>query len=262
MRVGRLLWSLALIASGAAAADDPICADRPGKSTPTCTVAPRHWQVETGLADWSLQKAADERETGLVVGETMLRLGLTSRSEIQVDVTPWQRTSEHAGGVRNHASGVGDVNILYLHRLTTDAAPVQVAILPAVKIPTAKHALDNGKLEAGLLLPVDYQIGKSPFSLNLTPELDWAADADGRGHHAAMVQVASLGWQASERFSVSAELWGQWDWDPSGVVRQASADASVAYVLTKDVQIDGGANFGLNRATPNVELYAGIAKRF
>jgi hypothetical protein len=28
------------------------------------------------------------------------------------------------------------------------------------------------------------------------------------------------------------------------------------------VQLDGGVNFGLNRHTPDVELYAGVSKRF
>jgi hypothetical protein len=74
--------------------------------------------------------------------------------------------------------------------------------------------------------------------------------------------VASLGWQASAKLNLSAEIWGQWDWDPSGTTRQASADGSVAYLLSNDVQLDGGANLGLNRQTPDVELYAGVSKRF
>ena len=77
-----------------------------------------------------------------------------------------------------------------------------------------------------------------------------------------MTQVASLGWQATSKLNLSAELWGQWDWDPAGTVRQYSADASIAYLANKRVQLDAGGNFGLNRNTPDVELYAGIAKLF
>lgn len=262
MRVRTLFFGLILIAAPAAAADDPICADRPGKSTPTCTVAPGRWQLETGLADWSLQKGGGERATSFVVGETTFRFGLTDRSEFQVDVTPWQRATESARGNHQRASGVGDLNILYLQRLTADNAPVQLAFMPVVKIPTAKHSLGNGKVEAGLLVPVDVAIGKSPLSLNFTPEVDWAADADGHGHHAATVQVASLGWQATDKLNLSTEVWGQWDWDPSGASRQASADGSIAYLVNKDVQLDAGANFGLNRNTPDLEFYAGVVKRF
>jgi hypothetical protein len=255
VRAGAFLIIAAVATAGPAyAADEPICADRPGKSTPTCTAPAGHWQVETGLADWTLQKSGGNRDTALVLGETTIKYGLTDRSDIEVDVTPWER----AGRI----SGFGDVRLIYKQRLTSGEGPLQVAIYPTVKVPTAKHSLGNGKWEAGLLVPIDYQIGKSPFSLNLTPEVDWAADADGRGHHSAMVQVASLGWQASDTLSLSAEIWGAWDWDPSGTTRQASADGAIAYLISNDVQLDAGANFGLNRATPDVELYGGISKRF
>ena len=251
------------VASTAALADDlTICPDRPGKATATCTVPAGHWQIETGLADWSLQKAGGERDTSLALGETTIKLGLTDASNIEVDVTPWQRATSSAHGVHDSASGFGDIDILYKQRLTATDAALQVSALPFVKIPTANHSLGNGEWEGGLLMPIDYAIPKSELSLGFTPEIDWAADSVGHGHHAAMTQVASLGWQATNKLDVSAELWGQWDWDPAGTVRQYSGDASVAYLVSKQVQLDAGANFGLNRNTPDIELYAGFAELF
>jgi hypothetical protein len=263
MRGRILLLAAVLVVSTAAMADEPpICADRPGKSTPTCTVPAGHLQLEAGLADWSLQKATGERDTSLVIGETLFRYGLTDHSDIQLDVAPWQRATSRGSGFHDRASGFGDLTIIYKHRVTPEASAVQLAFYPYVKVPTAKRSLGNGKWEGGLLMPVDFSVGKSPFSINLTPELDWAADADGHGHHAAMVQVASVGWQVSDKVNLSADVWGQWDWDPAGTTRQASADGSIAYLLSGDVQLDAGANFGLNRNTPDVEIYAGVSKRF
>jgi hypothetical protein len=45
-------------------------------------------------------------------------------------------------------------------------------------------------------------------------------------------------------------------------VRQYSLDAAIAYLLGNNAQLDAGANFGLNRNAPDVELYTGIAIRF
>src|SRR5206468_7720875 len=118
------------------------------------------------------------------------------------------------------------------------------------------------KWDGGLVVPIGYALPRTPFSIGLAPEVDWVADADGHGHHAGMVQVATLGWAATGKLSLSAEIWGQWDWDPSGTTRQASADTSAAYLISNDVQLDAGANFGLNKATPDVEFYGGISKRF
>jgi hypothetical protein len=266
MRGRNILAVVALLCAGTStfAADQPppICADRPGKATSACTVLAGHWQLETGFADWTLQKDNGERDTSLVIGETTIKYGLTDSSDIELDVTPWGRDTARAAGLHESASGFGDLRAIYKQRVSSSDAPVQIIAMPYVKIPTANHSIGNGKWEGGLLIPIGYAIPKSPFSIGLTPEVDWAADADGHGHHAAMEQVVSLGWAATGKLNISAELWGGWDWDPSGTTRQASADGSVAYLLGNDVQLDAGANFGLNRSTPDVELYGGISKRF
>jgi hypothetical protein len=265
MRGFRTIFAAAMLSlsSAAAAADaQPICPARPGKATPTCTVPAGRFQLETGLADWSLQNSAGERDTSLAIGATAFKYGLTDRSDIEVALTPWMRQTSRGPGFRDSASGFGDVTVSYKQGLTANDAAVQVAVLPYVKIPTAKQPLGDGKWEGGLLVPIGYAIPRTPLSIGLTPELDWAADGDGRGHHAAMVQVESLGWQATPKLSLSGELWGRWDWDPAGTTRQASADGSVAYLVTNDMQLDAGANLGLNRQTPDVELYTGVSMRF
>jgi outer membrane putative beta-barrel porin/alpha-amylase len=253
---------LLLPVASAAAADEPICADRPGKATATCTVPGGHWQIETGLADWTLQKGGGERATSLALGETTVKYGLTERSNLEIDFAPWQRSTSRASSFRDSASGFGDLSLFYKQQLKRADAAMQVAVMPFVKAPTAKHSLGNGRWEAGLLLPIGYAIPNSPLAIGLTPEIDWTADADGRGHHAAMAQVASLGWQASERLNLSTEIWGQWDWDPAGTTRQASVNGAVAYLLSNSVQLDAGGNFGLNRDTPDAEIYGGVSKRF
>jgi hypothetical protein len=251
------------VSTASAAADEqPICADRPGKATSACTVPVGHWQIEAGLADWTLQKSGGERDTSLVIGETTFKYGVSDSTDVEVDITPWQRETSRFDGVHDSAGGIGDVRVIAKQRLTSADAPVQVIAMPYVKMPTAPHSLGNGRWEGGLLVPIGYSIPKTPLSIGLTPEVDWVADADGSGHHAAMEQVVSLGWAVSEKLNLSAELWGGWDWDPAGTTRQYSADGAVAYLLTKDVQLDAGADFGLNQATPDVELYGGISVRF
>lgn len=84
----------------------------------------------------------------------------------------------------------------------------------------------------------------------------------GGGHHAAMVQVVGVGVQVAPRLTLGADLWGQWNWDPAGTTSQATADGSIAYLVNDNLQLDGGANFGLNKQTPDVELYAGVSTRF
>jgi hypothetical protein len=264
MRWFNPIMAVAALAAGTAAqADgDAICADRPGKATAACTVPVNTWQMESGIADWSLQRSSNGRETTLALGETVIKYGLSDRTDIGIDLTPYVRISSRGNGASGGASGFGDLSIQLKHRLTGEEAALQVAVLPVITAPIARHDLGAGVWQFGLLLPVGYTIAHSALSIALTPELDLLPDADGHGRHLAMAQVAGLGWQASSRLTLSAELWGMWDWNPAGTTRQASVDGSVAYLAGKKMQLDAGANLGLNRQTPDTEIYAGISIRF
>jgi hypothetical protein len=249
--------------SAAFAADEqPICPDRPSKSTGPCTVPQGKWQIETGLIDWSTDKSDGVRTDTTVWGNTAIKYGVSSNTDLELWVTPLETLSIHGGGVHERHSSFGDMLVRVKYELTPDDAPVQVALDPFVKLPTANHQLGNGKVEGGLLVPVQAALGKSGLTLSLDPELDLLADGDGHGRHLSMTQVFNVGGSLSDKVNISAELWGQWNWDPAGTQKEYSADVAFAYLPNKNLQLDAGANFGLNRNTPDVELYTGVSVRF
>jgi hypothetical protein len=254
---------LLVVGSVASAADEqPICPDRPSKSTGPCTVPQGRWQIETGLVDWTRDRSDGVTTDTTVWGNTAIKYGVSNNADVELWVTPLEAVGIHGAGLNEHHSSFGDMLVRVKYELTPDNAPVQVALDPFVKIPAANHRLGNGKVEGGLLMPIQIPIGKSPFTLALDPELDLLADANGRGHHFATQQVLNLGVAMSDKVSVSTELWAMRDWDPSGTGKQASWDVAAAYQPTKNLQLDAGANFGLNSQTPGVELYTGVSVRF
>ncbi len=252
-----------MVPSGALAADeDPICADRPGKATATCTVLPGRAQVEIGIFDWSRDRTAGTRTDELAIAGTALSFGLTERFHVQLDLPAYIDMRERDGPLSERARGFGDVGVRAKYRLTGDASAVQVALLPFVSFPTAKRSLGSGKVEGGIGLPIDWDLRGTPLSMTMTPEIDARADSDGSGHHFATAQVIGLGAEVSDRLSVSVELWGVWDFDPAGTSRQYTLGGSGAYLLTNDIQLDAGVDAGLNRAAPDLEIYSGISFRF
>jgi hypothetical protein len=246
----------------AAAGDPPICADRPSKSTGPCTVPAGKWQVETGLIDWIRDKSGGVRSDTINWANTAIKYGVSDKADIELWVTPLETLSVRGGGLHEHHSSFGDTLLRVKYQLTREDAPVQVALDPFVKLPTANHDVGNGKAEGGVLVPVAVPIGKSPLTISLDPELDLLADQDGHGHHAATQQAVNLGLQINDKLSFSTEIWTAWDWDPAGTRRQVSADGAVAYDATKDLQLDAGANLGLNNQTPDIEVYTGVSVRF
>jgi hypothetical protein len=257
VRAGAFLIVAGAVAVPAAAADAPICPDRPSKGTGTCTVPAGDWQVEIALVDWTRDHSGGTSSDFTTIGASLIKYGLSDRADVELGVVPYERAS--ADGARS--SGFGDLVVRTKVRVTGGDAAIQIAVDPFVKLPTAKHDLGNGQIEAGIVVPVGVALG-GPLSLGFAPEIDWRADGEGHGRHAAMVQLIDLGLAASDRLSLTAELWAQWDWDPAGAGRQVSADGAAAYLVGDNVQLDAGANFGLNRETPDIELYSGVSARF
>ena len=242
--------------------DVPICADRPSKANGTCTVPAGHVQLEAGVADWTRDRSNGVRTDFVQWGSSFVKYGLGGSSDIELGFTPLETLSVRSNGEQDSEGGFGDIVVRWKQGLTDDNAPLQAAVIPFIKLPTASHDFGNRKVEGGIAAPLSSTLGKSEVTVTLGPELDLRADTDGHGYHGAMAQLVNVGFAASTRLSLSAELWAGWDWDPAGTVKQASADASAAYLASNTLQLDAGVNFGLNRQTPDLELYAGVSKLF
>jgi hypothetical protein len=96
----------------------------------------------------------------------------------------------------------------------------------------------------------------------LGPELDLNADADGHGHHVGVVNLINLSVTITPKFALVGELWSNRNFDPAGTIKQASADAALAYAWSETMQLDVGVNAGLTADTPDIELYSGLSLRF
>lgn len=257
-----LLAALAApLATPAARADDlrPFCADRPGKATPPCILDAGRVQLETSLADGVLQRARDAHEDILTLGASEARLGLTRRLEAEAAWAPW--IIERPKGAPE-VRGAGDATFGLRWSLTDPDAQDAIAVSAQgyVNAPTATHHLGEGGWSGGFRMPIASPLPDG-FILGLAPQVDVVRDPTRRGTHAAESAGLSIGRGFGDN-TFGVELWGQNDGAPHHVTRQASFDLTAARLMGKDSQIDAGANFGLNRATPTTEIYIGIARRF
>ena len=137
-----------------------------------------------------------------------------------------------------------------------------IAIEPYIKAPTAKHALGNGEVEGGVIVPWQANLPLG-WALDVTPEVDALADQSGSGRHVAASISAGLTHPITDALSVGLELWTQHDFDPTGGTREYSFDLALTWQPKgSPVALDGGVNFGLNRQTPDAEMYVGVSRRF
>lgn len=239
----------------------PICTDRPTKSNAACTVLEGMLQVETDLFSWTRLAAGPARTDVLVYANPVVKYGLGPNSDIQLNIAPLVEVRTRVDGQTISQRGVGDLTIRFKQRLTGPDDRVQVALIPFVKAPIAEAGIGNGEWEGGLIVPVQMPVG--PATLTLVPQLNLIADALApQDRHLEFQGVVNLAVPIAPRTTLAGELWTSQNWDPASTVRQYSADAAVSYLLNNELQLDMGGNFGLNRATPDVQIYVGLSARF
>jgi hypothetical protein len=140
----------------------------------------------------------------------------------------------------------------------------QAAIIPYVKIPTARPGIGNGSVEGGVIAPISFALPPG-FTLLFDPEIDVLRDATGAGRHANFQTLGNLSHALSSNVTGYVELWGQADNDPANPTKQASLDLSVSWIVWSDLpnlQFDMGTNLGLTPATPKAQVYVGVSERF
>ena len=256
----------ALLAAGAARAGDDgrdFCADRPGKDTPACILDVGRVQFETSLVDDTHDRQASVSTDTTDYGDLELRFGLTPTLEAEIAWSPYVTVKTHGGGVHDRISGSGDLTFGVRQSLRNpNGSGFSAAIQPFVTAPTGRSGVGADAWQGGVIVPLTWQVSDA-VGVGLTPELHVVPDQDGHGSHLAWTGVAAASRQVGS-VTLAADLWVSRDEDPAGGTTQASFDVDAAWQpdSLKDMAFDVGLNAGLNRQTPDLEAYLGLARRF
>lgn len=256
------LLALAAIAAPAAAQDRDLCTDRPGLGTPACTVEPGRVLVESSLADWTMSKGGGDRSDAILFGDTLVRVGVGKQLELQVGWTPLVYSRERTGTMVDRATRAGDVTLgTKLNFAGPDGNGFSAGMQVQATLPVGRAPIGAGDWGLSVILPVSYDLSDA-LQLQASPEIDAAVDEDGDGRHTAYGGTLGLNISISDPITVTLEAQAIRDRDPAGHSTQAFGGLSLTYQTSDDFQFDLGTNLGLNRASDDFELYAGISRRF
>ncbi|HEY4091376.1 MAG TPA: transporter [Luteibacter sp.] len=253
---------LAAVSSFTAHADDapPICTDRPTKANATCTVPEGAWQLETDMGNATHDAHPGSSSDTLYYINPYLKYGIGTHTDIEVNWAPALRVRTKVDGERHTVHGSSDTYIRVKTALYSGDT-FSASIIPFVKAPTASHNLGNDKWEGGIAVPMSAAVGAG-FTLTIGPELDALADADGHGRHLAVTNLVNVSHALTSKLTVAIEYWRQDNHDPLGRVKQESGDIAFSYLVSPTLQLDVGANLGVNNATPDRQVYAGMSYRW
>lgn len=238
--------------------------DRPAKSTGPTTVDAGHTQVEVDLFNFTHQRVDGIRTTTWIGPNPTLKVGITNWLDLQANIAPFVHLSieDTLAGTTDKFSGQGDLFLRAKANLWgNDGGKTAFALIPWVKVPTAADGLGNNATEGGVIASLSVSLPRD-MSLSVNSEIDTLKDATAGGHHANYVNIVGLNLPVIKDVTFTGEFWSQVNDDPSGSVLQMSLDAALAWTVRPNTQLDIGANFGLNRDTPQLQVYGGIAQRF
>ena len=264
MRTGAAALLALATATPAAAQEREFCPERPGLETQTCIVDRGRVLVESSLADWTRDRQSDGTTDTVLIGDTLVRVGVTDRLELRAgwQLFGHQRTRDATTGAIDRADRVGDAVVgLKASLLHPDGQGLSIAILPSVTLPVGREPIGAGRVQPSLLLPVSYDVSDA-VTLGVTPAIRGLANQDGPGEHLRYGAAAGVTVKVSEAVSVGADASLARDDEPGDHTTRARAAMTLAWQPKDDWQLDTSAIAGLNRDTPDVELIAGIARRF
>lgn len=246
-----VIFGAALLMPTMAAARD-YCPTRPSLGQSACTIEAGHFAIETALSDWERSSDSDM----VLFGDTLFRLGLNDRTELQVDWTPIGIARDRADG-RNVAR-TGDLEIGSRIALRNpDGKGLSYGLQPSVTVPVGRSPIGSGGWGAAMVAPVSYDLSDR-INLQFSPELAWMPRDDRGGNMVVATATLGLGIVLTKACQLTTEI--QWEGDED-VVRHRLALA-VAWQVSDDFFIDTGGVAGLDDHTPELRLYSGLSRRF
>lgn len=238
-----------------------LSTDRPDQTESPNTVDAGHWQVEFDIVNYTYDREAGVRTNTLNVAPVNVKLGLTNSADLQVIYDSYTRERVRTAGAVATTEDWGDLTLRLKQNLWgNDGGDTALAIMPFVKIPLKTGSAGNDLVEGGVIVPLAVAL-PAGWGMGLMTEIDWLADAAGRSRHAEWVNTITFSRDLTEKLGGYVEIVSVHS-NERGADWIAQADTGLTYAISDDVQLDGGCNFGVTDAAPDVQPFIGLTIRY
>ncbi len=229
------------------------------------------YTVDTGKLqiDWDfLQKTENEESTFTSVMPIVIKYGVTSSSELQIEIEPFVKTEtrtsdeeEPASAATTEHSGFGDITLrLKRNFWGNDVGHTALSLNPFLKIPTAASGVGNNHFEGGILAPYIIEL---PYGVDLGTALGFSYMMDHtETFHRPEGKIAiSLTKDFSDNFGGVAEIATSQSLEdrPQYVT---SFTLGFSYYANEQFQLNIGGEFGLTDDADDLSIVTGGAYRF
>ena len=243
-----LLFLLAAVSAYAYDWDYKMATDRPDTTESPFTTKWQHWQFEFETVSVSRDAGAQSEDWGSV----NIKYGLSRHTDIQLVTPAW-----HSG---DGVDGWSDTELRFKWNLTGreddgHPRPVALALMPYLKLPTARGGVGNGDIEGGLIVPIAFT--KTPFACMV--QADIIRNEADTGYTGAFTFTATYGFELSDRLSAFVENVVTLPLEGSA---ESYFNGGLVYEVNRRWFLDAGVNIGLNDDATDLRFFTGTSFRF
>jgi hypothetical protein len=228
------------------------------------TVDPGHWLLEVGLFEYTRDRynSAGIRLDGFALGDTDVRLGVTSFAEIDALFTAYTYilTRVRNGGAEQRQGGFSDLTLRSkINIFGDDGGRFAIGVIPALTFPSGADGVGARGFAGGIGLPVQIAL---PADFQLTFEsIVQTIHEPGGGSHFDYPNSVSLGHAITKKLSTYVEF----ATDASTAAHTSwigTVDTALVYQPVDNWQLDAGVNIGVTKAANDLFTFVGAAWRY
>jgi hypothetical protein len=241
----------------------PYNTDRPSKTDSPYTIDAGAFQIETDVANYTVNDDNHVRTRTWIFGNTNFKLGLTNWMGLQIFPQLYvnRRTSGEGFGQPLEQDGFGDTAVrLKINLLGNDGGKLVIGLVSSLKIPTNMDHLGNHVWEPGLGLPVNYSLpaGFTFFGQTRIDILDEPHSSNMRVQWQNPVGlsrtiVGNLSGYGEFYNAVSTGHDHPW---------VGTADFGLVYQVTPNFSVDVTTFVGLTDSADDLNVFIGFGRRF
>jgi hypothetical protein len=237
--------------------------DRPSKTDSPFTIDAGAFQIESDVANWTLNYEKGVRARTWIIANTNFKLGLTNWMDLQLFPQFYvnKRTSGPRFGKPLEQDGFGDTTVrLKINFLGNDGGKLVIGFVSSLKMPTNTDHTGSHVWESGFGFPMNYSLpwGFTFFGQTRIDILDETRSSNMR-----------LQWQNPIGLSrtILGNLSGYAEfYNAVSIGRDhpwvGTADVGLIYQVSRDFSIDINSFFGLTPSADDLNVFVGFAHRF
>ena len=237
--------------------------DRPDKTESPYTVDAGHFQLEMDFANYTYDKSDGTTTKAWNVAPFNIKVGLLNNVDLQFvfDNYLHVRMDDRIAGTSATQSGVGDFTTrLKINLWGDDGGQTAFALLPFVKFPTSTDNLGNNAVEGGIVFPLAVKLPHD-FDLGLETAVSFLRDDNDSNYHEDFINSVTLDHVLIGKLSGYLEFFSDISTERhAGWI--GTIDTGLEFLVTENMQLDCGCNFGVTRAADDFNPFAGITIRF